>query len=238
MMVTAFQDSGIPLFVAFYRRALPRFLKVREILASGVLGRIVSVSYSLSQPRHLDVCPDGLPWRVDASLAGGGHFFDLGCHTLDILDFLCGPLADVRGRGDHFGSACDVEDTVSMSFRTADGSPGTAIWTFCGGGGPEDLIRFSGTAGRLSLSTFGEEPLLLERGGVTSLIDVPQPAHVHQPLIQSIVGELLGGEPCASTGASALRTAVVMDRVVENYYGSRDDEFWNRPDKWPGRPQR
>ena len=37
------------------------------------------------------------------------------------------------------------------------------------------------------------------------------------------------------TGESARRTSVVMDRVLEDYYGGRTDAFWLRPATWPGR---
>jgi hypothetical protein len=66
-------------------------------------------------------------------------------------------------------------------------------------------------------------------------LEIAQPAHVHQPLIQTIVDELVGTGRCASTGESALRTAKVMDHVASDYYGGRDDAFWDRPDTWPGR---
>jgi 1,5-anhydro-D-fructose reductase (1,5-anhydro-D-mannitol-forming) len=61
------------------------------------------------------------------------------------------------------------------------------------------------------------------------------PDHVQQPLIHSVVDELLGRGTCPSTGASALRTSEVMDRVLGGYYGGRNDAFWDRPDTWPGR---
>jgi hypothetical protein len=56
-------------------------------------------------------------------------------------------------------------------------------------------------------------------------------------LIQTIVDELNGRGQCPSTGASALRTTRVMDKVLENYYGGRTDAFWTRPATWPGAKQ-
>jgi hypothetical protein len=60
------------------------------------------------------------------------------------------------------------------------------------------------------------------------------PAHVHQPLVQTIVNELRGTARCPSTGETALRTMRVMDTVLERYYGGREDEFWKRCGSWPG----
>jgi len=58
---------------------------------------------------------------------------------------------------------------------------------------------------------------------------------VAQPLIQSVVDDLLGRGECPSTGESARRTSRVMDRVLDAYYGGRGDAFWSRPQTWPGR---
>ena len=54
-------------------------------------------------------------------------------------------------------------------------------------------------------------------------------------MIQTVVDSLLGRGPCASTGESAARTALVMDQAVMNYYGDRSGEFWNLASTWPGR---
>jgi len=85
-MVEAFARSGLPLFVAYYRRRLPCFLKVEELVRSGALGRMTGVSYRLAEPHHRG----GEQWRTDAELAGAGHFLDLASHALDLLDYLLG----------------------------------------------------------------------------------------------------------------------------------------------------
>jgi hypothetical protein len=57
---------------------------------------------------------------------------------------------------------------------------------------------------------------------------------VQQPLIQTVVDDLLGRGTCPSTGESARRTSAVMDAVLDSYYGGRSDAFWQRPQTWPG----
>jgi predicted dehydrogenase len=99
-MVEAFEKAHLPLFVAYYRRALPRFLKAKEMIESGQIGTVSGVCYRFASPSHCslnDAVPPVLPWRWIAAESGGGQFLDLGCHTLDILDFLLGPLDDTTG---------------------------------------------------------------------------------------------------------------------------------------------
>ncbi len=233
-MIKAFAEARLPLFVAFYRRRLPRFLKAKELIDQGALGRVTSVRYHYAEPKHQSVKPEDLPWRLNAENAGGGLIFDLGSHTLDILDFMLGPLADVAGSATNLASPYDVEDTVAMSFRTETGAPGVATWNFASAV-REDMIQITGTNGRVSLSTFGLEPVRWETADGVREFDLPNPPHVAQPLIQTVVDDLRGKGTCPSTGESALRTARVMDRVLESYYGGRSDAFWLRPESWPGR---
>lgn len=232
-MIDAFHEARAPLFVAYYRRALPRFLKVKEVLDSGRLGEVRSVVCRLTRRAERNLSRENLPWRLQAEHSGGGLFLDLGSHTLDVLDFLFGPLQEVRGLASNSGGHYDVEDTVSMSFCLSNGAQGIATWDF-NAEASEDTIEIYGAQGRLSLSTFGIEELRLETSGGVEMLPGTNPPHVQAPLIQSIVDELRGRGTSPSTGYSAARTSHVMDIVLENYYGGRDDDFWNRPESWPG----
>jgi 1,5-anhydro-D-fructose reductase (1,5-anhydro-D-mannitol-forming) len=235
LMVEAFEAAHVPLFVAYYRRALPRFLKVKELVDGGRLGvvRSVNVRYSSDgQSRYAG--RDDLPWRLRAEHAGGGLFFDLASHTLDVLDFWFGPLQVVSGEASNVAAAGDVEDCVRLRFSTRSGAQGSGVWNFSN---PvrEDRIEIAGDAGSLRLSTFGDAPLELEDVGGVTQFTLPNPRHIQQPLIQSIVDSLQGTGSCPSTGVSAARTSQVMDQAVLGYYGSRADGFWKERERWPGR---
>lgn len=239
-MVEAFERVKQPLFVAYYRRCLPRFVKVKELVEAGRIGTVVAVNVRLSQPAHRrDGSGQAMPWRVRVEDSGGGLFMDLASHTLDVLDHILGQVAEVAGFAVNRASGYEVEDAVAMQFKYESGVIGAGLWNFASAIG-EDVIEITGTDGRISLSTFGNEPVRLElpfaAGEKREQFDLPNPPHVHQPLIQTIVDQLNGkGGACPSTGASAARTARVMDEALKGYYGSRDDDFWTRPDTWPGR---
>ncbi|MDF2439692.1 MAG: hypothetical protein JWN98_676 [Abditibacteriota bacterium] len=230
-MNAAFESAQMPLFVAFYRRALPRFVTAKRLIEEGRIGMLSGVSYRMTRTRR---GADTLGWRVQAAQAGGGLFLDLGSHTLDILDWLLGPFEDVAGVALNRTGDYDVEDGVALSFR-AGGAIGTASWNFAAAHA-EDLIIIEGTQGRLQLSTFGQEPLRLETAGGEETFAGENPRHVQAPLIQTIVNDLRGLGTCPSNGTSAARTARVMDIALESYYGGRHDEFWTRPQSWPAAP--
>ncbi len=232
-MVDAFAAAGQPLLVAYYRRRLPRFVRAKSLIDEGRLGRVTSVSYDHTRLFWPNPKPQ---WRLDPVHAGGGLLLDLGSHALDLLDFLLGPLENVAGTTANFAGGV-VEDAVAMSFRTASGALGAAMWNFAGSR-RHDLFEIEGTAGRLVFTCFGNEPIRLETSAGAEEFDLPNPPHVQQPMIQSIVNDLLGrGERSPSTGETAARTSRVMDAVLETYYGPRDGAFWEHPERWPGRPK-
>jgi predicted dehydrogenase len=237
-MIAAFASAGLPLFVAYYRRGLPRFRKARELVASGHLGRITGVTCRFAGPYHREVEAivkggAGLPWRFEAQHSGGGLLLDLGAHTLDILDFILGPLESVEGLAANVGTQHLVEDAVAMTFRAAGGAPGTAHWNFASAERADEIV-IAGERSELRLSTFDNAPLALRHGGRCEYFDLANPPHVQQPLIQTIVDELRGRGRCDSTGVSAARTSAIIDTVLSGYYGTRTDGFWRTPERWPG----
>jgi predicted dehydrogenase len=231
-MVKAFAEAGVPLFVAYYRRRLPRFLKVKELIESGRLGEVLSVEYRIELEAEKQRTPG---WRVDVTQSGGGLFLDLGSHTLDILDYLLGPLNDAAGVASNHAGFYNAEDRVDLTFALNNGATGSATWEFAGDK-YQDLIRITGDKATVELSTFGNEPVRLEtNNGNTQTFDLPNPKYIQQPLIQTIVDELRGLGSCPSTGVTAARTSHVMDAALNSYYGGRGDAFWSRPVTWPGR---
>lgn len=223
-MQQAFAAAGVPLFVAYYRRALPRFVAVKARLDAGALGTVRSIEYTYSSSRHRHADRSHLPWRLQAEHSGGGLVLDVGSHALDLLDFFFGPLQDVHGTAENHGTPTDVEDTVNMTFTVPGGATGRAEWCFASDARTDRLL-IRGTQGELVLSVFDPG-------------SVPDPPHVQQPLIQTIVDELAGRGQCPSRAESAVRTSRVLDQVLAGYYGSREDAFWLRPESWPGRVSR
>ena len=217
-MIEACRAAGVPLFTAYYRRALPRFLRVKAMVDAGDIGVVRAVVVTLYRRHVMDAA--ALPWRVDPAMAGGGLFVDLASHTLDLLDFVLGPIASAEGGAANQGGFYGAEDIVSAALSFESGVRGTGLWCFTADR-DEDRVEIIGDAGRIAFSTFDEAPVLLVRAsGVESFV-IPHPPHVQQPLIQSIVDALQGRGTCPSTGESGARTTRVMDSLLAPYYARR-----------------
>lgn len=214
-MIEACQMAGVPLWVAYYRRALPRFLKVKELIDSGAIGtpRTVTVTfYRKWRPAE----PGNLPWRVLPEIAGGGLFVDLAAHTLDYLDYFLGPIQSVQGYASNQAGYYPAEDVVTGSFVFASGVQGVGIWSFSSFTNV-DQTEIVGDAGRLTFTSFTTDPIQLTTGRGVTEFDLDHPAHIQQPLIQSIVNELNGVGACPSPGASGARTTWVMDQLLAGW---------------------
>ncbi|MFK3960485.1 Gfo/Idh/MocA family protein [Guptibacillus hwajinpoensis] len=216
-MIEACNENDVPLFVAFYRRAMPALLQVKEIIESGALGNIRFVTTVHHKKASEQEKNGNLPWRVQPEISGGGHFFDLASHTLDFLDYVLGPIESVNGFATNQAELYQAEDIVSGSYVFESGVHGTGQWCF-NSYKNEDWNEIVGDKGSLLYSTLQERPMILKDEQGEREIEVIYPEHVQQPLIQTIVNELNGEGHSPSTCKTALRTSKVMDQLVANYY--------------------
>lgn len=212
-MIEVCKQMKVALFVAYYRRALPRFLKIKSLLDNGTIGEVRFVSVTLHQGPYPNDLKGKKHWRVDPQQAVGGYFCDLASHTLDILQFFLGEITAAAGKGTNQLKLYDAEDMVSGYFTFNSGVQGVGIWNF-NTFGRLDRTEIVGDRGKITFATFGNAPVFLETKSRVKQYTPRNPQHIQQPLIQTIVDELLGRGKCPSTGYTAARTNWVMDRLL------------------------
>ena len=211
-MIAACERRNSPLFVAYYRRALPRFLKIKALIDNGTLGTVRAVNTVFVRPPTIRDVDAEKHWRVDPAIAGGGYFVDLGSHTIDILQFFLGDIVDAGGKVANQGGLYSAEDSISAQFIFESGIQATGLWNF-NAHAKIDRTEIMGDKGSITFSTFGNAPMVLNTSRVKK-IRKSNPIHIEQPLIQTIVDELLGHGKCPSTGSSAAKTNYVMDKIL------------------------
>ena len=251
-IVECFERLGIPLYVAFYRRYMPKFVAVKEeVLECSLLGDLTGVSVTLSWPRHRE---EKKHWHYKKEISGGGLLLDVGCHMLDIVDHLVGPILDCQGiaiqsvkEQGWIPSNGKVEDNVRGFWKHKIGQNkvigGNCSFNFCSGGQSQDEVKIIGTKGTVIFSCFNSEPakVVLEGEREIIILGAPHPDHVHQPLVQMIVNELLTtrstsddgklwskylppeSDRCTCTGVAGSRTSKVMDQLLNNRQSWKED---------------
>lgn len=210
------EQTGIPCFVAYYRRYLPYFQKVKELIQNGAVGNVINVQIHFAQPpRALDYNSKNLPWRVLPVISGGGYFYDLAPHQLDLLQDMFGVILHAKGYTSNRGGLYKVEDTLSACFQFENGLPGSGSWCFVAHeSATEDRIEIIGDQGVLSFSVFTFEPITLHTERGREEFNIPNPQYVQQPLIQSVVDHLLKRSVCTCDNISATPTNWVMDKIL------------------------
>jgi predicted dehydrogenase len=215
-MVAACQRANVPLFTAYYRRCLPNFLKVQSLLKDGVIGDIRYVNILLNKTLEPDIVwasghDDN--WRIVPEISGGGYFFDLASHQLDMMDFLFGPIQGAHGVARNQAGLYPAEDIVMGTFHFASGIVGQGTWCFTTSKiSDKEITTIVGSKGRISFPFFSDHSVTLEiEGKEAEILKFDIPINIQQPLIQTIVDELRGIGKCPSTGVSGARTNRAME---------------------------
>lgn len=230
-MIECSAQTGSPLWVAYYRRAMDKFEHIKKALEEGRIGKPQSVIIEFSQNRSRYALPQSpvdsaadhkANWRVDPRIAGAGVIADMGSHMLDLLDWFTGPVSTVHSVVSNRAGDYEAEDLTAVSFLSGSSaalSPviGTALWDFAG---REEVDRtvIRGSEGYIAYATFDAQPAILCQNGVISELSAAHPEHVHQPLIERINEELRGAKSSPSTGVSGARTNRVLDAILREYY--------------------
>jgi len=213
-------QTGVPCFVAYYRRYLPYFQRVRQIIDGRVIGEVVNVQIRFAvPPRQLDYThPERLPWRLQPDISGGGYFYDLAPHQLDLLQWMFGVILEARGICANRAHLYTAEDSVSAVFRFESGVPGSGSWCFVGHESARaDRILVIGERGSLSFSVFNYSPIVLHTSEGTERIEVENPGYVQYPIIRSVCEHLQGLGLCECTSVAATPTNWVLDRILGKY---------------------
>jgi len=217
-MVRVSRETGTPLFVAYYRRCLPYFLKVKELIDQKAIGDIRLVNIALCWPPYPEeIGPEAAPrWRVNPEISGGGHFHDLASHQFDFLEFALGPIKSARGISRNQAGLYEADDVVMAAFEFESGVVGSGSWCFTGSKRHRtDETYLLGTEGKITFSFFEHFTIKVETQDITQEYELPYPPHVQQPLLKTIVAELRGEGNCPSTGESGAKANLILDWIVK-----------------------
>ncbi len=210
----AFKKRDVPLFVAYYRRTLPRFQKVKEMLDADQIGDLRHINWILTkEPSDLDLSREQ-NWRTDSQVAPGGYFDDLASHGLDLFQFLLGEVKEAFGFSLNQQGLYSALDAVVASWIHKSGVTGSACWNF-GSFGNEDRVEIFGSSGKITFSIFQDGPLIWETKMGREEVYIAHPQTIQLPHVQEMKKALFENDYThPSTGATALHTSWIMDKIL------------------------
>ena len=185
-----FKERKLPLFVAYYRRSLPRFLKIKEWLDTDKIGEVRHIRWHLSKPPSTEDLQKTYNWRTDGEVAPGGYFDDLASHGLDLFSFYFGDVEHVYGVSANQQKLYTAKDAIA------------ACWIFKNG------------VTKIVFSVFNEEEITLTNENGTTNLFIDHPKHVQQFHVESIREHLLENREHPSTGRSGLHTSWIMGKIL------------------------
>lgn len=220
-MLKVSKETGMPLFVAYYRRTLSAFLIVKDLIEKGTIGKPLLVNVKLYKPSgERGKTPEQMSWHVFPEISGAGHFYDLASHQFDYLDFVFGPVTDVKGKASNIAGLYPAEDTVSGTWKHQSGVIGSGSWCFVVDKNQfTDEIEIIGEEGKIVLPTFTHGKVSVYTKDGRAYHECTNPQHIQMNLVKQVVDELRGVGKCVSTGISAARTSWVLEEMVKGYYG-------------------
>lgn len=214
-IVDAFKAANVPLFVAYYRRSLPRFNKVKQLIDEGAIGAVRHVNWHLSKaPNEADLS-GAYNWRTDNKIARGGYFDDLASHGLDLIAYLLGNYNLVQGVATNQQQLYSAYDAVTASWLHDNGVTGTASWNFASSS-RHDRVTLYGSTGELRFSVFDEHAITLNNEHGEAQFTIENPVHIQQYHVKNMANSLLSNDIHPSTGESALHTSWVMEQILAN----------------------
>ncbi len=209
----AFEEKALPLFIAYYRRSLPRFVKIKEWIEQGLIGELRSIRWNYSRPAGETDLSGKYNWRTDATIVKGGYFDDLASHGLDLFGFLLGDITEAKGISANLGGLYTAKDAVSAAWQHRSGVLGSGNWNF-NSFERSDKVWIDGNKGQIRFSVFGEEPIEADHilGKESLFIENPENIQLYHAgnMLESLRNE--AAHP--STGKSGAETSRIMEMIL------------------------
>lgn len=210
----AAKETGVKTVIAHYRRQQPLFLKIKELLEQKLIGDVRLVQMKIFQPHQSSmIAQTETNWRIDPSVSGGGLFYDLAPHQLDLMLYFFGRAKKVSGISFNASNYYKADDTASGQILFESNVLFNGSWCFTSYE-REDHCAIIGSKGKLSFSIFDHNPLIIEKEGEQTVLEFGKLQHVQQPMIQKVVDYFLGkaSNPCsASEGVEVMK---MMDAIA------------------------
>lgn len=209
----AFEKSSVPLFVAYYRRSLPRFKQVKHWIDNGNIGEVRHINWHLSKPANSLDLSGNYNWRTDKLIADGGYFDDLASHGLDLFVFLLGNVKAAHGISLNQQGLYSSKDAISACWLHENGVTGAGSWNF-GSNIREDKVEVYGSKGKIEFSIFDEAPLVLNSSIEQQSVFIENPKNIQFYHVKNMRDQLFQNQVHPSTGLSASHTSWIMDKIL------------------------
>ncbi len=148
--------AGTVFMVAENAQYWPEVLTVRDLVADGAIGEVVTARAATFFPALGDFYGGDRPWRFDQAAAGGGVVIDTGSHWLRPLRIWLGEVDEVVAALGHPDPRMEGESLCRALLRFDSGTVAAFdAMLMTGGIAPQPLFTVTGTTGELTVEGSG-----------------------------------------------------------------------------------
>lgn len=213
-MADAVKKGNSKLTVAHYRRAVPMFLAVKDLLDKQKIGDVRTVQIRMWQSRKPQLIADvETNWRVNPELSGGGYFHDLAPHQLDLMLYYFGEPEKYHGFSLNQSGATPADDHVCGQILFKNKVVVNGSWCFnVAENLTVDSCEIIGTKGKITFPFFGNY-ISWKTDTEDETITFKHPQHIQQPMIEKIVAYFKneGPNPCS------IDEAVILMDIIDAF---------------------
>jgi 1,5-anhydro-D-fructose reductase (1,5-anhydro-D-mannitol-forming) len=202
--------------VAHYRRGLPLFNKIKQLVNDGAIGKVKFILLRTLQPpvsKIITQTDDN--WRINPGISGGGLFHDLSPHQLDIMYWIFGMPQQVQVQAANQGKLYDAPDLTMVQLAFANDIYFNGVWDFnVAETATADSCEVIGDKGSIRFSFFRISKIELVTDTGMEIFELEYPPNIQQPHIGNVVKFFRGEGPNPCSLEEALVTMKVMDKAV------------------------
>jgi predicted dehydrogenase len=213
-MIIACRKNGVKLGVTYYRHFYQVVNRIKEIISADEIGKVIIVQInaferfnpSPGQPRY---------WFVEKEKAGGGPMFDFGCHRIEVLLNIFGPIKRTAGYVCNVLFDREVDDTATALFQFARGGRAILITTHAAIE-PQDTLSIFGSEGSIHVPVLNKGRMHLKNSRGERVEDLPPHLNLHQPLVEDFADSVLSNREPKVNGTIGREVARIEAEIYSD----------------------
>ena len=213
-MMAACHANKVTLGVAYYRHFYPVIERTKEIIQSGeigepVLAQINAFEYfnpEADNPRH---------WLLEKNRSGGGPMFDFGCHRIEVLVNILGPITKVKAITSNVLFGREVEDTATALFQFERGTSGVLSISHAAREA-QDTLEIFGSRGSIRVPVLNKGTMQVTSDAGERIETHPPDANLHAPLIRDFTEAVMNDRAPAVGGDVGRMVATIEEEIYQH----------------------
>lgn len=210
-MIDACKANNVKLGIAYYRNFYPAVHRIKEIIASEEIGKIVHIQSNNfenfnrlpGEPRY---------WLLEKEKSGGGPMMDMGCHRIEVFTNIVGSVQSITSFNDNIIFTREVEDSSIVYFKFESGATGILTSSHAANE-PQDTLDIFGTKGSIHLPVLNEGTINITSRRGSRFEKYLKNQNTHLPLIEDFVKAVTGDREPAVTGEMGREVTIILDKI-------------------------